>query len=340
MTMKSKTWIYTLFIILGSIALFLGMFNYAVDPYGYFSRQDKYIKNLTRISKPEILNIKLYTDASMYLIGTSRQRRINPQLIEKLTGKKTQNVNITGATLSENMLLAKKIKQLGKHFIFGFDATSLNHYRVTQFPEIQDRYHSYKKALEKKQNAYASLFHADIAQLSIQHIIDRYKHIDYAQIEKHENAHHYIIDPKVLLGAVDGSNKKSSYSSYQAYSDAAIISLAKIATKDDVFVILPKYLGWYKMFHSHQDIEKKYFHAISILVKHTQAKVWIFYGDNSITRNAKNFDTNGWHFKPYVAKLIFSKVYTSTSESVPKDFGYLLTVENVDGTLNAIGDND
>ena len=112
--------------------------------------------------------------------------------------------------------------------------------------------------------------------------------------------------------------------------------MAKLATEEDVFVIFPKYIDWYKMFHTHQDIEAKYFHAISILVKNTKAKVWIFYGKNSITVNADNFDTNGWHFKPRIAKKIFSKIYGKNLVDVEDDFGHLLTVENVDSVLGCL----
>jgi len=333
--MHPKQWIlYTLGSV-GGIFITVGVFNAIIDPYGYFSREHKYVKNLTRISKPVILNTKLYTDASLYLIGTSRQRRVNPQLIEQLTGMDTQNVNITGSTFSENFILAKKVKDLGKHFIYGFDCTSLNRYRVENFHEITQRYMSYKEELSKTRSVYVALLNADIIQLSIQSLLDKHRHIDYDQIEKHENAQHYTINPKVLIGAVDGSNKKSSYSSYTPYSDDEIIQLAKLADKKDVFVIFPKYFGWYAMFQKY-DIEQKYFHTISVLVKHTDAQVWIFYGNNSITNHADNFDTNGWHFKPKIAKLIFSKIYQKKGTSVPKDFGILLTKKNVDKVLSAL----
>ena len=336
--MSSKIWVQSLFLILLSIGISVGIFNYNIDPYGYFSSHEKYVKTLTRIAKPKILNIKLYTSAQMYLIGTSRQRRVNPQLIESLTGYRTQNVNITGSTLSENYLLAKKLKTLKKNFIFGFDCTSLNRYRVENFAEITNRYLTYKEELTHTRYPYASLFDADITLQSIQYLTDKHKHIAYDQIEKHENAQHYAINPKVLVGAVDGSNKKSSYSAYTAYSDETVRALAKLATKEDVFVIFPKYIGWYKMFHTYQDIEAKYFHAISVLVKNTKAKVWIFYGKNSITVNADNFDTNGWHFKPRIAKKIFAKVYGKNITDAEDDFGHLLTIKNVDSVLTILSE--
>lgn len=331
--MYSKRWIKKWFQILFILVAIIFMFNYIVDPYGYFSRENKFINNLTRTTKPEILNNKLYTNAQMYIIGTSRQMRVNPQVIENLINKPTVNVNITGSTLSENLMLAKKIKQLEKNFIYGFDCTSLNNYRIENFEEIKNRYVSYKKELEKHKNIYASLINMDITKKSIQHLKNIYRHKDYNYIENYENKHKYKINSDVIIHGVNGKQKKSSYSNYTLYSDETIMDLAKIADEDDVFVILPKYIAWYKMFQKYNNIEDKYFTGIKLLVKTTKAKVWIFYGYNSITKDSKNFDTNGWHFKPKISNLIFSKIYNNPMKNMPEDFGRLLTKENVDSVL-------
>ena len=337
--MNNKLWLKLLFMILFAITLSIGIFNYYIDPYGYFSRENKFINNITRVNKPEILNTKLYANGQIYIIGTSRQMRVNPQLIENLTQKATHNVNITGSTFSENTILAKKIKNLGKNFIYGFDCTSLNKYRVENFSEITNRYVTYKEELKRYKNIYLALLNFDITLLSINHILDRLNNKDYYQIENHENNHPYTINSKVIIGGVDGTNEKASYSSYTIYPDKEIIDLAKSADEDDIFVILPKYIAWYKMFQKYNNIEDKYFHSIKVLVKETKAKVWIFYGNNTITRDSKNFDTNGWHFRPKIANLIFARIYNKNIKSIPEDFGILLTPKNIDNVLLELKNN-
>ena len=47
-------------------------------------------------------------------------------LIQKISGKKTHNIKIDGATLSENRLLASKVKEQGNFFIYSFDVFSSN----------------------------------------------------------------------------------------------------------------------------------------------------------------------------------------------------------------------
>jgi len=334
--MNNKRWVKIWFLMITFISVFIGSFNYIVDPYGYFSRKDKYIQNLTRVNKAEILNNKLYTNSQIYIIGTSRQMRVNPQLIENLTGDTTQNVNITGSTLSENKILAKKIKSLGKSFIYGFDCASFNKYRVDNFHEITNRYLVYKRELEKDKNIYLSLLNLDITLLSINHIIDRFKGKNYYKIENYENNHNYKINKNVIIGGVNGENQKSSYSEYTSYKNEEVIDLANIADENDIFVILPKYVAWYKMFQKYKHIEDKYFYGIKTLVNKTRAKVWIFYGANSITKNSNNFDLNGWHFKPKIANLIFSKIYNKNADSIPADFGILLTPQNVEIILSSL----
>jgi len=91
------------------IAFFATM-NYIIDPYGYNSREDKFMKNLSMFNKPHVTNARLNSGGYYYLIGTSRMSRVNPKIIEDLTGKETHNIKIDGATLTENSFLAKEVK--------------------------------------------------------------------------------------------------------------------------------------------------------------------------------------------------------------------------------------
>ena len=96
------------------LTLFLfSVMNYLIDPYGYQSRDDKFVKNLTMFNKPNVVNARIHSDGYYYLIGSSRMARVNPIVIENITGKKTHNIKIDGATLSENRLLASKVKEQG-----------------------------------------------------------------------------------------------------------------------------------------------------------------------------------------------------------------------------------
>jgi len=66
------------------------------------------------------------------------------------------------------------------------------------------------------------------------------------------------------------------------------------------------------------------------MIKNTEAKVWSFYQINTITTNEKNFDEDGWHFKPKISDLVFAKIFDDKSVVIPNNFGVLLTKDNID----------
>jgi len=332
--MNSKKWIRIWFIIIIIIIPIVGGFNYVVDPYGYFNRNNKYSSSLTRINKPNVLNTKLYTNSDIYLIGTSRVMRINPNMIENYTNNNVQNINISGATFKENAMIAKNVKLHKKNFIYGFDAFSLNEYRIKNYNDLQIRYKAYENEIKhnniKEFVLIKSLLNIDLLAESFKDIVKRVFNKNIKSIEIEENLKIYDYNSTQIKKEVMGiKDDKGNYNNYISYSDDEIISLAECADKKDIFIIYPKNYYYYQLFQKYQGIEKKYFHAITLLVKNTKAKVWIFYGLNKITKNKDNFDTNGWHFKPKIAKQIFDDIYSNE----PK-IGYLLTNDNVDEYLN------
>lgn len=328
--MNSKKWIkIVLVLVVLVLPVFVGWINYTVDPYGYLSTNNKYSELLTRVNKPIVLNTKLYTNGKIYLIGTSRQMRVNPNLIHNYTNKEVRNINISGSTLSENLMIAKKVKQLGKNFIYGFDCFSLNEYRIKKFSELKSRYISYKNELSKSSfTLLHGLLNFDIIKVTIRHTLYQLLNKDLYFNDNKENITVYDYNQTRIINTFNEVSKKGNFTKFTLYPDKKILELAKLADEKDIFIIYPEYFFYYKMFQKYQNIEKSYFHAIKILVKNTKAKVWIFYGINKITTNVNNFDTDGWHFHPKIAKLIYNDVYSNKS-----NIGYLLTNDKVDEYL-------
>jgi len=320
--------------------------NYLVDPYGYLSRNNKFVKNLTMFNKPHVTMARLNSDGYYYLIGTSRMAKVNPKIVEMITGKKTHNIKLDGATLRENSFIASKVKEKGKFFIYSLDAFSLNANRQN-FKEINDRYEAYKNELSKN-IFFSKYYNSDITIRSIQHLL---KSLNKENINKQhieENSRHSIFSIQAakensgVLNNVD----KSNFSNYQSYSIDEITRLAELGSKDDIFIIFPKYFYYYALFSQYQEIENQYFSSIKLLVNHTEAKVWSFYGINDITSSENNFNDNGWHFKPQVSNIIFNEVFDYRQDSSINQSGVLLTKENIDSYLsniskeiNNIGDN-
>ncbi len=65
------------------------------------------------------------------------------------------------------------------------------------------------------------------------------------------------------------------------------------------------------------------------------AAFWNFSGYNSITTDNKNYFDHS-HYKPAVSRLIAARIFNDTTVIVPKDFGALVTQENVDSYLEKV----
>jgi len=335
--MNGKKWIRTWFIIIIIITPTAGVFNYLIDPYGLNSNKNKFDDHLTSINKPNITKLKINLQADYYLIGTSRVKRVNPVIIENyFLDKQVYNINISGATFRENSMLAHKVIGNGNNIIYGFDAFSLNKNRLKQdkLNVLTNRYETYQKKIESN-TIYSEFLSFDFLIMSMKDVVKRFLGVNLNQFTISENTRDYNTTLENVEEKLDLSRqeKVGPYTNFETVSEIDIIKLAKIATKDDIFIIYPKYFYYYKSFQKYQNIEEQYFTAIKTLVKNTEAKVWSFYQINSITTNEKNFDNNAWHFKPKIANLVFGKIYNDTSMTIPNNFGVLLTKDNIDEHL-------
>jgi len=311
------------------VLFLISALNYIIDPYGYQSRDEKFVKNLTMHNKPNVTNARINSDGYYYLIGSSRMARVNPQMIEKISGKKTHNIKIDGATLLENTLLASKVKENDNYFIYSFDAFSLNKTRQG-FKEINNRFEVYEKELKGKEY-FSKYYNSDITIRSLQHVIKYLKGESINKQYEEENSRNdsFSLDKALTGSGISNNLIKANFVNFDTYSNESIIRLAKLGTEKDIFIIFPKYLPYYLLFSEYQNIQNKYFEAIRSLVLNTESKVWFFYGKNDITSNLGSFIDNGWHFKPQISNTIFQQVMGINTDDIEKDYGVLLTKDNL-----------
>jgi len=333
--MNSRKWILLFFSLSSILIAAILYFNYIVDPYGYQSRENKFIRNLSEVTKTNIIHNRLISDGDYYLIGTSRMVRLDPYYIEKISNKKTHNIHIDGSTLKENYMLAQYVKYKKKNFIYGFDAFSLNENRL-KHQEIRLRYQTYKKGLSHSANFFTQYFSADLLSASLKHQKDvkKGKNFFLKHTEEDKRTYSYSIEAVNKEQGYDNQDKKKNFSNYKAYEKIDIVKLAKLGTKDDKFIIFPKHYYNYILFEKYQNINTLYLESIKTLVKNTDAEVWSFYQINELTKNMNNFDGYGWHFKPKIGRLIFDKIFNPSKK--PNKFGILLTKDNVDIYIKSI----
>jgi hypothetical protein len=321
--------------IVASVIPAMGLLNYVVDPYGFRDSSDKYISNLVLAKKSYTYPNKIYSDFDIYMIGTSRVIRLSPTDIEKYVDKKCTNINISGALFRENYYLVKKLKEMDKNFIYGFDLFSLNK-SLEKTEESKSRYKVIKDTIDSDNiiNRLPSLINNDLIEKTFNHLGKKFSDKPLEYFFDDEDARVYDFDIKSINSKFDMVNtqKKKHFSEFKFIDNGKIKELATLATSDDIFVIYPKHYYYYKEFAKYQNLERDYFEAIKVLVKNTKAKVYSYYGINSFTIDKNNFDGYGWHFKPKVGKEILKEIYTNADTKI----GTLLTKDNVDEVLNRV----
>jgi len=331
-----KKYLKKIFFYFFLVLFLISTLNYIIDPYGYQSRDGKFVKNLTMFNKPNVTSARINSNGYYYLIGSSRMARVDPHMIEIISGKKTHNIKIDGATLIENSLLASKVKENGNFFIYSFDAFSSNKSRQNS-KEINNRFKVYKKELMGFEY-WSKYYNSDITIRSLQHVIKSLKGENRSKQYEEENSRNesFSLKKAVNDSGVSNNLKKANFVDFDIYSQQSIIKLAKLGSEKDIFIIFPKYLSYYSLFSKYQNIQSKYFEAIRSLVLNTESKVWFFYGKNGITENINNFIDNGWHFKPQVSNIIFKQVFGDGLKDAEQEYGVLLTKDNVDNYLSKI----
>ena len=335
-----KTWsiAFVLIIFLGS--LFIVSINYYLDPFGLRSVENKNFINLSRVSYSYLYPIKIAQKAPYYLVGSSRTKRINLPFLAHYLHKHIIFVGMPAQSFEESLTLIKALKANGSHFVSGFDAFTLN----------TERKHKYLNRLQENSflntqyNIIKLLFNPYTFQASFQTLTDilfsRPNDLVFSEEDLSvgkKNSYKEIEQQRFIKHHPHYKNNGAELSPYNI-NESQIFEFAKLGDSQDIIIIFPKHAYYYKLFEKY-GVQEKYFHAIELLVNNTKARVYSFYGINSITRDKANFDDYGWHFKPKIGNLILAKIFQDESVEVPKDFGVELTKENVGAYLQNLRDS-
>lgn len=321
-----------LFILFFNITLNLISFFY--DPYGLECNLNKRVENLMP-STSLLIQEKLNKKAQYYIVGTSRTLQINPLIPQKYLKSKVLHLGFNDYTLSSINLLAQQIKKQGGKMIIGLDAFSINHtYDKTKYQSV--RY--LKKEISSTHNApYFFNYHFVLDTLST--VFKDISGLPKDSFFEHINNKFYKNNSYEEIYNFFVYRNNSHYNQYLIVKKD-IQKLKSILSPEDIIIIFPKFFLYYKIFTSypnnHQTIQQQYFSAIKELIVDLNLKIWSFYGINTVTLNKDNFDDYGWHFKPKIAPLIFARIFNDKSIKVPKDFGVLLTKDNIDEELEKI----
>ncbi|GET42125.1 hypothetical protein [Microseira wollei] len=333
----------------------VGLFNVALDPYGVFDspkiagiNQSKPRKgNNDRLFKAtDIIRIKPAT----LLFGSSRTRQgLDPNYAALKDKQPAYNLGLNGANPYEQLRYLEHAIANNKNLktvIIGIDFFMFNAYNENQPGFTEDRLEKQSISLPDTMNVVFSID----ALFSSLETLDSSKN---TQNKEGDSVKGFMPYKNIDLG--------------KKVTDWRFVNSYKVYFKNHAkYQLSEKYLADFKTF-----VETCKKHGITLKVYispghatdneairatghwSTQEKwkreivkivpVWDFYGYNSITSEPikagmKNYADSS-HYRENIGNLILNRVLNYQSNTVPKDFGVLITPENLESHLAKINVN-
>lgn len=340
--MKNRQFIKLWFLVVFITVIMIAFLNYLIDPFGIFQTKilTKSKSFNERVVKIDYLNAhkKRYNS---FMFGSSTMGTTDPKVLEKyVKGSKFYNLTCSSSNMYDfKMILSYLIKEDFdvQNLYLQIDLTSMreygkhpnqaqkHHYRVTDTPAWKF-YLEYLtifpfEAMRAKVKMYFQ--DADATKFDVENSGMWFvKHKDIAREKDLEayiaNEHSFKKKSRRTRG-----EEKSIDMIMHDYQE--IIALCK--EKDINLTILTTAYN-----HLRMDAFKieDVLHFVERLASYHD--IWYFSGYNSITNDDKNFyEVN--HYISEVGALKAARIYHDRKASVPKDFGVLITKENMKSIL-------
>jgi hypothetical protein len=353
--MRAKKFIIIVFSFFVSIVGGVGVVNYVVDPHGY--------NNLINI---ENFNSKKYSNTSMttrfkanllaennfdaIMLGTSRIGVMDPNIVNDYLNIKTFNLDNPGSNTEIQNKFFKYAHHYNKdlkYLIYGIDFMSFNKNRTIQndFKEFYDLQNKIEE-FEKISN-YDFYFNTETfvksAKIVIKNILNKQQTETIYLSNGMRDYKNHIEDlsnnklelDKLIKSSIDGYFRESgiyknytfSYEFLNYFKDT--IKYCK-TNNIKVFVYIPP------MYSDHFDAiaTAGYFDEFELFKKEL-VKITDFIdftGHNPISENKNNYWDSS-HLRKELTQVIMGRIFNDKSVEVPKDFGVLVTKDNIDQHL-------
>jgi hypothetical protein len=326
--------------------LTLGFFNFLIDPYDIFNSPHLPQINNAKIKKND--NDRLYKaidiiklKPSIVIMGSSRTKQaISPQHSVFDKQQTVYNLGLNNANIYEiRRYLEHSISQGNKlrTVIIGLDFWMFNKFIENQSTFTENRLEKNYITIEDNLNAIFSL--ATVGK-SFETIKTSVENVDY------QNDINGFTPSKSIN---DGKNKwrfnktielsfdfhdKYELSSKYLQDFQAIFDICQKNNIELIIFISPSHASqWESIYVAGQweNFAQWKRELVQIL------PVWDFSGYNSITREPIEDKMNNYvdnsHYTPLVGDLVLNRIYNQNLESIPPDFGVLISPDNIEEHL-------
>ncbi len=342
----------TFFLITLMPILGASIFNYIIDPYGIFNSPKLQKFNDAKIKKDD--NDRLFKTVDIIkrkpdtiILGSSRTKQgINPEN-PVFKGKNTYNLGINGSNLYEVKRYLQHAIANNKKIdlvVFGVDFFMFN-----KLVENQPTYN--ENRLEK-----THIYYQDIINnlFSLDAVIASAETLEKS-IKKDEDFNYgkngfmpsrKVDDGKTKWRFEQGINVYYDFHNEYEFSNQHLENfreIVKICQENNIelkIFISPSHATQWEairqtgQWETFEDWKRK---LVQI------SPVWDFSGYNSITTeaiaNTMNYYVDNSHYNEAVGNLILNRIYNENIDTMPQDFGVLITPENIEQHLTNIRTN-
>ncbi len=340
--MSSRKFIAFVGIFVILIVGFVGVVNYVVDPYSYFNHNN--LAKPKNITKPLAFKLQIVKKGGIdnIMLGTSRIGVLKTEVVSKYLDGKTFNLSSPSSLADEQLAILEYALKFNnvKNVVYSIDFMSVNgsrKKRSSDFGELKERIYNFEDVYSitnlKDLIALDTSF-ATIATL--RYNFTNFRDTIYLQDGRrdYQGVKEQIVSGKFILKYDTKkfiTNEQYSPFSISKENLKAIKSIVKLCKDKNVNLIVytpPMYAPHF--FTIATNLSYEFFEFKKRLVEITD---YIdLSGINTISKNSHNYYDES-HLRDNLSEVVFAKIFNDLSIEVPKDFGVLVTKENIDQHL-------
>lgn len=353
--MNSKKWMKIFFIFTLGGVLLVGGVNYVVDPNGLNNKFIVSHINTVKESNTAYTtrfksNILVNGGFDTLLLGTSRIGVMNPDVVNDYLTCHSFNLEYPSSITQiqkELFLYANNFNKI-KNLVYGIDFMAFNKNRTIahdfmEYYEVQnkikknrlipnyDLYFNLETFFKSCKVIYKSLLNKEgegavYTQNGMRDYVDFIKELKENRLQLDKNIHSSI---KSYFKSKTGQYKNYQFSYEYLENFKEILSYCK-NNNIKVWVYIPP------MYSQHFDAinEAGYFDEFELFKKELSkiTEYTDFTGHNEITNNKNNYWDSS-HLRKEMTQIVMAKIFNDNTINVPKDFGVLVTKQNIDEHL-------
>ena len=340
--MKNSKFIKMWFMLVSGAIIMIALLNYLIDPFGVFHTGllEKSKSLNERVVKIDYLN-KNKEKYNAFMLGSSTMGTTDPKVLEKyVKDSKFYNLTCSSSNMYDFKMLIKYLLKEDfdvKNLYLQIDLTSMREYGKHPNQAQKHHYAVTDDSVWKFYLEYLTIFPFDAMKAKVMMYLTN---ADATKFDV-ENSGMWFVKHKDMARAKDleayianepSFKKRSRRTRGEEKNIDAIISdyqeIVKLCEEKGVNLTV------LTTAYNHLRMDAFKINDVLSFVKRlaTYHDIWYFSGYNSVTNDDRNFyEVN--HYIPKIGALKAARIYHDSAVDVPKDFGVLVSKENMQEML-------